>query len=77
MEDLTLSLAPGERVAVVGASGSGKSTLLKLIAGLYAPQAGRVMVDGRDAGQMGVDELRTRLSYMSQDSHIFQGTRCV
>ena len=74
MEDLTLSLAPGERVAVVGASGSGKSTLLKLIAGLYAPQAGRIMVDGRDAGQMGVDELRTRLSYMSQDSHIFQGT---
>ena len=64
MEDLTLSLSPGAR----------ESTLLKLIAGLYAPQAGRIMVDGRDAGQMGVDELRTRLSYMSQDSHIFQGT---
>ncbi len=59
---------------MVGASGSGKSTLLKLIAGLYAPQAGRIMVDGRDARQMGVDELRTCLSYMSQDSHIFQGT---
>ena len=74
MEDLTLSIEPGERVAVVGASGSGKSTLLKLIAGLYAPQAGRIMVDGKDAEQMGVDELRTCLSYMSQDSHIFQGT---
>lgn len=72
IEDMTLSIEPGERVAVVGASGSGKSTLLKLIAGLYAPQAGRIMVDGRDAEQMGVDELRTRLSYMSQDSHIFR-----
>ncbi len=74
IKDLTLSLAPGERVAVVGASGSGKSTLLKLIAGLYTPQSGRILVQGRDAEQMGADELRTHLSYMSQDSHIFQGT---
>ena len=74
IQDMCLSIKPGERVAVVGASGSGKSTLLKLIAGLYDPQAGRILVEGRDGAKMDVNTLRGHMSYMAQDSHIFQGT---
>ena len=74
IQDMCLSIKPGERVAVVGASGSGKSTLLKLVAGLYNPQAGRILVEGRDGAKMDVNTLRGHMSYMAQDSHIFQGT---
>jgi putative ABC transport system ATP-binding protein len=54
LEDVTLSIAAGEAVAVVGASGSGKSTLLGLLAGLDAPTEGRVLLDGVDLA--GLDE---------------------
>ena len=57
---VSLQLAPGEYVAVMGESGAGKSTLLNLIAGLDTPDAGRISLDGRDIGALD-DDARTRL----------------
>lgn len=57
---VSLQLAPGEYVAVMGESGTGKSTLLNLIAGLDTPDAGRISLDGQDMGTLD-DDARTRL----------------
>lgn len=59
-EDVSLSVAPGESLAVVGASGSGKSTLLHLLGGLERPDAGSVMIDGSDIATLS-DAERSRL----------------
>jgi len=48
LDNLTVTLNPGETVAIVGANGAGKTTLVKLLAGLYPPTAGRITIDGRD-----------------------------
>ena len=65
---------PGEVVAIVGADGSGKSTLLKLIAGLYSPQAGNVMIDELDIRQIDPIELRKAIGYAPQVPQLFFGT---
>ncbi len=65
---------PGEVIAVVGSDGAGKSTVLKLIAGLYAPQAGNVMIDDLDIRQMDPIELRKSIGYAPQVPQLFFGT---
>lgn len=57
LDELDLTVAPGEHVAIVGPSGSGKSTLLALIGGLERPQSGQVVVAGRDLALLTADEL--------------------
>ena len=69
-----LDIRPGEIVAVAGPSSSGKSTLLKLIAGLYQPQAGAVLIDGMDIRQIDLGELRDSVAFMPQHCHLFHGT---
>jgi ATP-binding cassette subfamily B protein len=64
---VTLELAPGEVVALVGENGSGKTTLAKLLARLYRPDGGRVLVDGRDAGDLPSDALRESVAVVFQD----------
>ncbi|AUQ97620.1 ATP-binding cassette domain-containing protein [Phaeobacter inhibens] len=69
-----VAVTPGQRVAVLGVNGSGKSTLLKLMSGLYAPDRGRVMIDGTDMTQIDPRDLRRHIGYLSQDVRLFAGT---
>lgn len=69
-----LTVKAGERIAILGPIGSGKSTLLKVLAGLYAPTTGRVLLDGLDIHQISRETLSERLGYLQQDHRLFQGT---
>lgn len=62
-----LEIAAGERIAIIGGVGSGKSTLLKLMAGLYPPQKGQLLIDRLDMTQVADDALRTHIGYLPQD----------
>ena len=57
LKDVSLSIKEGETMVILGASGSGKSTLLKLIIGLLRPTSGKVLVNGKDMGQLSEEEL--------------------
>ena len=69
-----LQIAPGERVAVVGAIGSGKTTLIKLLSGLFKPQEGTVALDGLDMTQLAPEFVREHIGYLPQDVRLYQGT---
>ena len=71
---LSLHLAAGEHLALLGRIGSGKSTLLRLLAGLYTPRSGRIAIDGVDLQQIEPAELRSRLGYVGQEAQLFLGT---
>jgi ATP-binding cassette subfamily C protein LapB len=74
IRNLSINLAAGEHLALLGRIGSGKSTLLRLLAGLYTPLGGRVSVDGVDLQQIEPAELRSRLGYVSQEAQLFLGS---
>src|SRR5438552_4415476 len=67
LDDVNLELPAGAVVAVVGENGAGKSTLVKLLAKLYEPNSGRILVDGADLARMHADEWRGRLAGAFQD----------
>ncbi len=69
-----LVVQAGERIAILGPIGSGKSTLLKLLAGLYAPTSGRILLDGLDIQQISRESLSEQVGYLQQDHRLFQGT---
>jgi ATP-binding cassette subfamily C protein LapB len=69
-----LQINAGEKVAIIGAIGAGKSTLLKLLAGLYAPQQGSVLLDGLAVQQIGRDHLSQHLGYLGQEVRLLGGT---
>lgn len=71
---VSFELEPGEVLCVVGGNGSGKSTVLKLLAGMYAPQAGSIRVDNMDIRQMDTVELRHAVGYVPQTIQFFYGT---
>ena len=66
-----LDIKAGQQVALVGPSGSGKSTLASLILRLYDPQAGRVLIDGRDIREFTIESLRWQISVVLQDNLLF------
>lgn len=74
LEDVSLVIEPGERVAIVGASGAGKSTLLHLLLRLEDPQAGHVRFGGCDARDCAQADWHRRIALLSQDSPVFLGT---
>jgi len=74
LHDVGLTVAPGERLALVGPSGAGKSTLGRLVAGIDRPRLGTVMVGGRSVADLGPQERRRRVVMVTQEHHVFLGT---
>lgn len=74
LTNINLEIAEKTKVAFVGETGSGKSTIIKLIAGLIKPQSGKIQLDGVDINKIKLDSYYDYLSYLSQDSPIFDGT---
>lgn len=69
-----ISIPAGQHIAVLGSNGSGKSTLLRLLAGLYEPSKGRVLIDGVDLGQIHPRDLRRGIGYLGQEVRLIAGT---
>ena len=72
--DISLDIAPGTFVGVVGQSGSGKSTLMKLLPRLYLPESGSITIDQQDVSKVDLHDLRSQIGVVSQDAVLFQGT---
>jgi len=74
LEDVSVTVVPGSRVALAGRTGSGKSTLARLMAGLYEPSAGRILFDGRDLKTLDLRSVRSQLGIVTQETQLFGGT---
>jgi len=74
LRNVSLHIAPGERVVIIGRTGSGKSTLQKLMLGLYQPSSGVVRIDGIDLRQLDPADLRRNIGCVGQDATLFYGT---
>jgi ABC-type multidrug transport system fused ATPase/permease subunit len=74
LEGVDLAVSPGETVAVVAASGGGKSTLAAILAGFLPPGEGRILVDGVDAREADLRDLRAAVRLVEQEPFVFRGT---
>jgi ABC-type multidrug transport system fused ATPase/permease subunit len=74
LHSINLAATSGQRIALVGPSGAGKSTLISLLLRLYDPSAGRLVIDGRDARDYRLTELRGQMSMVPQEVLLFGGT---
>ncbi len=74
LKQLSLTAAPGQTTALVGTSGGGKTTVLNLLQRFWLPQGGRILIDGQDIGTVNLASLRRKITYVSQDVFLFEGT---
>ena len=74
LSSVSLVVRPGETVALVGGSGGGKTTLVNLLPRFYAPQSGRILLDGHDIQSLKLDSLRANLALVSQEVVLFNDT---
>ncbi len=74
IKDLSFKIKAGERVAILGKMGSGKSTIARLLAGLYEPDIGSILIDGVDIRQIDQADIRRNLGFMLQDTWLFSGS---
>ena len=70
IHDLSLTIAPGEKVGLVGRSGAGKSTLVNLLLRFYDLEAGRILIDGQDIASVTQDSLRAQIGMVTQDTSL-------
>jgi ATP-binding cassette, subfamily B, multidrug efflux pump len=70
IEDLSLTIRPGEKVGVVGRSGAGKSTLVNLLLRFYDIESGRILIDGQDIAEVTQDSLRANIGMVTQDTSL-------
>mgnify|MGYP001824956724 FL=1 len=71
IQDISLTIKPGEKVGIVGASGAGKSTLVSLLLRLYEPEQGRVLIDGQDTSKVTQESLRHNIGMVTQETAMF------
>ncbi len=74
LHNLSLSISPGQRIAILGPSGAGKSTLLGLVARLYDPTVGAVLLDDHDLRTVTLASLRTQIGQVQQETYLFNAT---
>ncbi|MCI0357866.1 MAG: ABC transporter ATP-binding protein/permease [Planctomycetaceae bacterium] len=74
LKDVTFTVEPGQRVAILGATGAGKSTLLALLCRFYDPTRGRILVDGHDLRDVDLDDLRRSIGLVFQETFLFSNT---
>lgn len=72
--ELSISILPGESVAITGPSGAGKTTLMRVLCGLFEPDAGNVLVDGIDIKQLGINNYHKMIGCVMQDDRLFSGS---
>lgn len=74
LKNISMTINPGEKIALVGESGSGKTTLVKLLMSLYAYEKGDITINGYNLKDINIEKLRDRIAYISQDIFLFSGT---
>lgn len=74
LKGINVSFKPGELTAIVGETGAGKTSLMNLINGLYVPQKGRILIDGRDMFEYDLKRIRKQIAAVPQDVILFTGT---
>lgn len=71
LDKVNIDIKAGERVAIVGPNGSGKSTLINLLQRFYAPESGRILLDGEDISTMRLRDYRRQITFISHDAYLF------
>ncbi len=74
LDNISFTTKNGETIAFVGPSGSGKTTLVKLLVGLYHPQDGEILYNGTSGRKIDLDQLRSQIGFVTQDTQLFAGT---
>jgi ATP-binding cassette subfamily B protein len=74
VSDISFEVRSRQTIAFVGPSGAGKTTLVKLLVGLYRPQSGRILYNGKPGDVIDLDSLRERIGFVTQDTQLFAGT---
>jgi len=74
LKNVSLHARPGEMIALVGPTGAGKSTIVNLLPAFYEPSGGRITIDGIDISSVQLESLRSRISVVSQEPFLFNGT---
>ncbi|WP_335337765.1 peptidase domain-containing ABC transporter [Nostoc piscinale] len=74
LQNVSFRVKPGQTIGIIGQSGCGKSTLVNLLAGLYRPESGRILIDGIDISTVSPQSLRSQIGFVPQDNFLFSGT---